>query len=66
MRSYSDPTANAAIATVDREIKRKKKLAEKYRELYHRGVLDDEDLIRISRKFTGIFSNIYYEIFKEE
>ena len=66
MRNYSDPTANVAIASVDREIKRKKKLADKYKELYRRGLLDDEALIRISNEFTGIFSNIYYNIFKKD
>lgn len=61
MNHYSDPTANAAIGAVDRELKKKRKEAEKIRERMLSGQFSWEDEQRARRRFTGIFRPILEE-----
>lgn len=55
---YRDPTANAAMGAVDKEMKRMKKRAEKLRELRDLGKLTPEAEALARRQFTGIFRPI--------
>ena len=66
MRNYSDPTANAAIGAVERELREKKKTAKKLKELRKSGLLTEEMLMQARRQFTGIFTHLYSLIFDED
>ena len=66
MRNYSDPTANAAIGAVDREFKSKKKLAKRLRALWLEGKLTDHIIEQALPHFSGIFSSLWADIFREE
>lgn len=52
---YSNPTANAAIGAVDREMKLLRKEAKLLRQRYLRGLLTPEEETRARRRFTGIY-----------
>ena len=64
VRHYSDPTANAAIGAIEKELKARKAYVKKLNLLYRQGLLSDEYLKCISRQFTGIFAYLYEEIFR--
>jgi len=66
MRSYSDPTANAAIGAVDKEFREKKRLAQKLKRLRKEGVLTEEEVRQSRKQFTGVFSNLYFLIFDND
>ena len=51
---YRDPTASAAIAAVDKEIRRMEKLAKRFREIRKHRPLTAEEQILARRSFTGI------------
>ncbi len=55
---HSDPTANAAIGTVDKEFKTMRKIAERLKALRKSGRLTPEAEARARSQFTGIFSHI--------
>lgn len=56
MKNYrNDPTANTAIGSVDRELSRRRKEAERAARLIRRGRLTLEEEMRIRARFTGIF-----------
>ena len=59
---YSDPTANAAISAVEKEMKRMRKRAERLGTLYRRGLLSPGRLAEASREFKGI----YWHLLEEE
>lgn len=65
MRNYSDPTANAAIGSVEKEFKAKQKLAKRLKELRLQGRLSEEQLEDARKYFRGIFTYVYDEIFEE-
>lgn len=52
---YSNPTANAAIGTVDREIRQKTKLARRYKRLRRSGPLSPAQEARVRQELRGIF-----------
>ena len=62
MRSYANPTADTAIRSVDREIRRYEILAEKIRD----GRLSPEEERRARRQFTGIFRRILLDTLRED
>ena len=66
MRNYSDPTANAAIGAIEREFRAKKKLAKRLRALWLEGKLTDQIIDRALPHFSGIFSSLWAEVFREE
>lgn len=55
MSYYSDPTANAAIGTVDREIRRLRKRAEQIRRRRQKGLLTKQEEEDARREFVGIY-----------
>ena len=55
MSYYRDPTANAAIGTVDREIKLMRKRAAEIKRRRQRGQLTAEELAKARRQFVGIY-----------
>lgn len=59
MANYrNDPTANAAIGAIDRELRQKVREAEAIREKRRRGELTPEEELEARRRFTGIFRHI--------
>ena len=66
MTKYSDPTANAAIGAVEREMKKKEKKIKYARELYQQGKLSDDMMISLYREFKGIYRPLLWEIFRPQ
>lgn len=58
----NDPTANAAIGAVDRELKRMRREAERLRALRQRGQLTPEQEEQARARYTGIFRPIWAEV----
>lgn len=58
----NDPTANAAIGAVDRELKRMRREAEHLRTMRQRGHLTPEQEERARARYTGIFRPIWTEV----
>ncbi len=58
MSYHSDPTANAAIGAVDREIERMIRRAERIKRRRQNGKLTPEELAAARRQFTGIYSRL--------
>ena len=52
---YSDPTASAAIGSIDREIRRMAKKADRIRDRRKAGRLTPAELTAARREFHGIF-----------
>ena len=64
MAKYSNPTANAAIGAVEREMKAKEKKVKVAKELYAQGKLSDDMMISLYREFKGIYRPLLWEIFR--
>lgn len=60
----ADPTANAAIGAADRELKQKRREAERLRALLQSGQLTPEMEEQARRRFTGIFKPILEKALK--
>ena len=65
MSYYSDPTANAAIGTVDREIRRLRKRAEQIRRRRQKGVLTKQEEEDARREFVGIYRRFLLEALED-
>jgi len=63
---YSNPTANAAIGAVDREINRMRKKAARLKALHRQGKLTQQELARARKEFTGIYRRILLEALEEK
>lgn len=63
MAKYSNPTANAAIGAVEREMKAKEKKVKVAKELYSQGKLSDDMMISLYREFKGIYRPLLWGIF---
>ena len=62
MSNYrSDPTANAAIGAVDRELKQMRKRAEQIRARHRKGLLTRQEELNARMQFTGIFRHLLRE-----
>ena len=61
MSHYSNPTANAAIGNVDREIRQMQKFAKQISRLRRMGILTAEDELLARKKFTGIYRRFLLE-----
>jgi len=62
MRNYrNDPTANAAIGAVDRQLKRMRKEAEQLGRLRRAGKLTHEEEMKARARFRGIFKHLLDE-----
>ena len=64
MAKYSNPTANAAIGAVEREMKAKEKKVKVAKELYSQGKLSDDMMISLYREFKGIYRPLLWEVFR--
>lgn len=60
-----DPTANAAIGAVDKEIRLKAKRAKRIKELRQRGLLTPAAEAQARREFTGIFRHLLKEALED-
>ena len=65
MSYYRDPTANAAIGTVDREIKLMRKRAAEIKRRRLRGQLSAEELVKARRQFVGIYRRFLREALED-
>ena len=65
MSHYSNPTENAAVGTVDRELKRLQKLAKRIRQRNRMGLLTAEELADARKQFVGIYSRFLREALEE-
>ena len=63
---YSNPTANAAISAVDREIHRLRKKAARLKALRQQGKLTRQELESTRKEFTGIYRRILREALEEK
>lgn len=61
MSYYSDPTANAAIGAVDRELRLKRKRAKQIARQLREGWLSLQELEQARREFTGLHRNFLRE-----
>ena len=52
---YRNPTANTAIGTIDRELRRMQKRADHIHKRYLQGRLSPEELKQARLEFSGIF-----------
>lgn len=66
MSYYSDPTANAAIGAIDKEIRAKKKYAKYLKALRKKGLISDEEIARARCRFPGLYRRFYMEIFTDK
>ena len=71
MSYYSNPTANAAIGAVDKELNKVKKEVKRLKELKKEGHLTDEKVRRSRARFKEtlsrrVFDNLMARIDKEE
>jgi hypothetical protein len=65
MYRHSDPTANMALGSINREFSHLEKKAKKICKLYEEGLLSEDDLAKAQSQFTGIFRHILNHALKE-
>lgn len=61
MSYYSDPTANAAIGAVDKELRLMRRKAARIRELHRQGRLTAQEELQARRQFVGIYRRLLEE-----
>lgn len=64
MTKYSDPTANAAIGAVEKEMKEKEKKIKAAKEAYQKGKLSEDMMVSLYREFKGIYRPLLMDIFR--
>lgn len=65
MNYYSNPTANAAIGSVDREIRLMRKWAKQIRRRRQLGLLTPEEIAQARKKFVGIHRHLLREALED-
>lgn len=65
MSHYSNPTANAAIGSVDREIRMMRKRAEQIKRRRQQGLLTPEELAMARKQFVGIYARFLREALED-
>ena len=63
---YSNPTANAAIGAVDKEIARMRKWARQLKKRRQLGLLTPQELAQARRAFTGIHRHLLREALEDQ
>jgi len=58
MGYYSDPTANMALGSINREFSRLEKKAKKLREARDNGTISAEKLNRAQAQFRGLYRHV--------
>ena len=66
MSYYSDPTANKALGSINREFSRLEKKAKNLRKRYREGRLSEEALERAHSQFTGIYKHVLDHVLAED
>ena len=65
MSHYSNPTANAAIGKVDREIRMMRKRAEQIKLRRNQGLLTSEELAQARKDYVGIYARFLREALED-
>jgi hypothetical protein len=65
MNHYSNPTANAAIGTVDREIRMMRKRAQQIKRLRRQGRLTPQEEALARKQFVGIYRRFLLEALED-
>lgn len=65
MSHYSNPTANVAIGTVDREIRMMRKRAEQIKRRHKLGLLTPEELAQARKDYVGIYARFLPEALED-
>lgn len=65
MNYFSNPTANAAIGSVDREIKMMRKRAEQIKRRRQNGLLTSQELAQARKQFVGIYRRFLREALED-
>jgi len=65
MNHFSNPTANAAIGSVDREIKMMRKRAEQIKRRRQKGLLTPQELAQARKQFVGIYRRFLREALED-
>lgn len=65
MSHYSNPTANAAIGAVDREIRMMRKYAEQIKRRRQQGLLTTDELAAARKQFIGIYARFLREALED-
>lgn len=58
MGYFSDPTADMALGSINREFSRLEKRAKKLCDLYYKGAITKEALEKAQGEFTGLYSHL--------
>ncbi len=66
MNYYSDPTAAAAMGSINREFSRLEKKAKKLRTMFEKGRLTSEELEKAQSQFTGIYRHVLTNVLAEK
>ena len=66
MYYYSDPTANLALAGINREFTRLEKKAKRLKARLKDGTLSPEALKKAQEEYTGIYRHVLNRILAEE
>ena len=66
MYYYSDPTANQALAGINREFARLEKKAKRIKERVKDGTISPEALKKAHSEYTGIYRHVLTRILSEE
>lgn len=65
MNHYSNPTANAAIGAVDREIRMMRKRANQIKRRRQQGQLTPDELAKARKQFIGIYARFLREALED-
>jgi hypothetical protein len=65
MSHYSNPTANAAIGAVDREIRMMRKRAAQIKRRRQQGGLTADELAKARKQFVGIYARFLREALED-
>lgn len=65
MSYYRDPTANAAIGSIEKDARAMRKRAQRIRKLYDSGRMSSDEFERVCRPFTGVFLRVLVEVMTE-
>ena len=65
MRHFSDPTANSAIGSIDRQIRLMRRRAGQIRQRRKKGLLTSQELAQARKEFTGIYRRILLEALED-
>lgn len=66
MGHYSNPTENAAIGAVDKELRRMQKWAEQIRQRRRSNTLTAQELTRANKAFVGIYRRFLLEALADD